>query len=431
MIENISANDLKEIYEEINSYPNKEQFVQEWNGTYAYRKVNLDFIVDFLRNIKCDGFIFSKDQEDIMFKKTFEKKLSFEEHPDFKKEYYEKIINGGQVIHLNPKRLEIISKHKRLDFDLEKALYASRDITITELTEEGLYYFKLKGYCTPDDKIAYKYDISFIPTQPGQEKKLLEVNLAEKNYVFLIHNDHRIATNITVSIEEQDLPKFVNKIYRTGLQNISEMIKNGGKLEITDEDRKKYELTGKEKEAIQNVQMSTQFEKKNDQILRENSNEQTNEIVDQLILLRSSGIELTEEQRVKIELHEKLNSEKFQQYKEHSQVRKEHQEEVRNKIAVENERKEKWHNSPENPTNKRIEELKKLKKQIQVLEQLSKIDDSLLSKEQRELLENGKIFFKMLNTNKSLEHEVDTGMNPEIRSWYQDYYSNEEEKSRK
>ena len=209
------------------------------------------------------------------------------------------------------------------------------------------------------------------------------------------------------------------------------MIKNGGKLEITDEDRKKYELTGKEKEAIQNVQMSTQFEKKNAQILRENSNEQTNEIVDQLILLRSSGIELTEEQRVKIELHEKLNSEKFQQYKEHSQVRKEHQEEVRNKIAVENERKEKWHNSPENPTNKRIEELKKLKKQIQVLEQLSKIDDSLLSKEQRELLENGKIFFKMLNTNKSLEHEVDTGMNPEIRSWYQDYYSNEEEKSRK
>ena len=50
--------------------------------------------------------------------------------------------------------------------------------------------------------------------------------------------------------------------------------------------------------------------------------------------------------------------------------------------------------------NKRIEELKHIKKQIQALENLSKIDDSLLSNEQRELIEHGNVLFEMIEKSK-------------------------------
>ena len=72
---------------------------------------------------------------------------------------------------------------------------------------------------------------------------------------------------------------------------------------------------------------------------------------------------------------------------------------------------------------------KYLRRQIQGLESLREIAPELLSDYQNNLVEKGNIFFDMFERSKEEKHEVDTGMSSEIREWYQEHYTNEENTS--
>ena len=135
------------------------------------------------------------------------------------------------------------------------------------------------------------------------------------------------------------------------------------------------------------------------------------------------------EQKNLVDIYENLYSKKFQQFKDEREVREARQQEVRQAVVKENERKEEWFNSADNPSNKRIEELKYLRRQIQGLESLREIAPELLSDYQNNLVEKGNIFFDMFERSKEEKHEVDTGMSSEIREWYQEHYTNEENTS--
>ena len=61
---------------------------------------------------------------------------------------------------------------------------------------------------------------------------------------------------------------------------------------------------------------------------------------------------------------------------------------------------------------------------------LYNIDSSILTDEQIEYLEKGKIFFDMFDKAEQEKHEVDNGMSDEMRYWYQEHYTNEEGRSK-
>ena len=58
-----------------------------------------------------------------------------------------------------------------------------------------------------------------------------------------------------------------------------------------------------------------------------------------------------------------------------------------------------------------------------MLDQLKKVNPTLLSKEQLEYLAKSQEFFEMYEKENNREHEVDTGMSEESRNWYQEHYT--------
>ena len=122
-------------------------------------------------------------------------------------------------------------------------------------------------------------------------------------------------------------------------------------------------------------------------------------------------------------IQNKLQSEEFKEFQAKREEREQKQHELQEKIAVENQAKENWQNSPEHPENLRKAELSKFKQTIEVLEQLKKVNPTLLSKEQLEYLAKSQEFFEMYEKENNREHEVDTGMSEESRNWYQEHYT--------
>ena len=122
-------------------------------------------------------------------------------------------------------------------------------------------------------------------------------------------------------------------------------------------------------------------------------------------------------------IQNKLQSEEFKEFQAKREEREQKQQELQEKIAVENQTKENWQNSPEHPENLRKAELSKFKQTIEVLDQLKKVNPTLLSKEQLEYLDKSQEFFEMYEKENNREHEVDTGMSEESRNWYQEHYT--------
>ena len=120
---------------------------------------------------------------------------------------------------------------------------------------------------------------------------------------------------------------------------------------------------------------------------------------------------------------EKLQSDKFKEFQSNKSKRLQKQNELREKIAAENVIKEEWQNSPEHPNNIRKDELNQIAKTIETLEQLRSLNPMLVSDEQLELITKYKEFLDMYNRETKREHEIDTGMSEESRSWYQNHYS--------
>lgn len=385
-----------------------------------YRTPDLDLITYFFKDVDCKEYYF-KDAE----KRFYDKKR-------FVNLYAPVIEEDGQVALLDNTQFEIISKYKRVSLNMErndpeKNLGPQVAIEMVQSTPDGIYYFAVKDHVGLG-RNGYFCDMYFYPGQ------LALLNVGVNEPFFLLSDERVVVRDKALALAEEDIAKIANKIYRNGMPYLHEIFKNGGTLEMTEEDRKYYV---EDKESIHTIQSMNSSESKVDVTTEnvsgvyERSTNTNSEVVEKLLTLRDMGIELSPEQTAMVSLHEKLNSDKFQQYKDNSEARKERQREVRNEIALENERKENWYNSPENPSNKRIEELKHMKRQIQGLETLRDIDADLLSDEQNDLVEKGNVFFEMMEEAQSQGHDVDTGMSPEIRSWYQEHYTNEENKAKK
>ena len=390
----ITKKDLQKIYEEIKEYQNGETFYSTPITKSSYRKINLDFVFDFFNGVSCDNYFLSGKEFHTSKNKQ---SLYYDKSIDFKLSNAPIIDNGGQVAHIDNSRLEIINKHKRMELNLMKSEGIPIDtIVMTEITPEGLYHFYIRSY-EINNQMNYSYCTYFIPVEPGKSEELLQTNLAKQKWVWFVPKD-QIRGNI--QIEDSDLPKLANKIYKEGLPKIQEALRNGKILEITEEDRKHYQLNEEDKKLINQIQNPQTLEKE-----------------------------------ALSDLQEKLNSEKFIAFKNGKDNRFKRQQEIRQQIKEENEKIHEWNNSEENPANirkaLREEQLNKLIKQLKAIEEFKQVAPELVTKEQLELLENGYVYLEMLNKANNEVHEIDTGMSEEIRTWYQEHYSNEENKTRK
>lgn len=257
-----------------------------------------------------------------------------------------------------------------------------------------------------------------------------------------------------VSFCRQEINMIINKIYREGLEKLAELSRNEGTLEITDEDRKFFanpDLDGKIEETKQisiqddkmeetkqidsmnyqeksSVEESSQVNSTNYQNMSSIDKDNVETNVEMLLSMKELGITLDDKQLAIIAYYQKMNSDKFRQYQADREKRKQGQMEAMEKITKENEHKEAWLNSEENPTNIREEKLSKIRKQIDLLNKIKETNMSLLSEEQKRILEKNGSFIEMLDNSKDKVNEdieglyLDTGMNPEIRNWYIDHY---------
>lgn len=137
--------------------------------------------------------------------------------------------------------------------------------------------------------------------------------------------------------------------------------------------------------------------------------------------IKASGGKLTEEQEEKLELFKR-----FEEYKSHSVDREDRQKHAREVVSQINAQKDEWLNNPNNPSNKRKEQLGKLLeesgKHAALLDTVrKKLMEDFLYDEQLDKLEKSSEFMRMMNEVSSIDKNSES-MSDEIRNWYQEYY---------
>ena len=296
--------------------------------------------------------------------------------------------------------------------------------TLAQSTDRGLYRIVLWPY-------MHECILDFFDNNTLKEHAEKSNSFDSAKYILSV--DYNIASPkheifpFKYDIQKEDFARLCNKIFREGISYAVDIVRSGGVFELTDEDKKFYE----EKEINESIQESSLNDSNVESYGISAANsipsvEKRNDVAERLQALKDAGIKLSSEQESLIILNNKINSQEFKDYKANSEARKEGQEEETAKRVEISKKREEWQNSPEHPTNKRIEELEKIKKQVKALEQFRNIDESLLTPEQKEMLNNGSIFLEMYGKAESEEHYVDTGMSQEIRDWYKDVYGEQE-----
>lgn len=376
-------------------------------------------------------------------------------------EIYSNLTENDNVTLFNDKTCMLMKKNRTVRIDLgymptsKSNLETSNgripsQMEMYEITSEGIYCFNADF----SSAVIYFMSNDTIQTYYGSEKTLDEL----KKMIVSGEKHFLMTERKTIPIDLQkhgDIAILANMVYTNGIQSILQVVKEGKKIEINSQDRKYYELTEEEKEIIQIVQsqqvseekveekaiLSTndeeriQNEKENTTKLDNISSEERTNVIEQLIALQNSGIELSSKQKSMIELYEKLNSDKFKKYKEDKDVRTKRQQEIREQIKAENERIHQWNNSPEHPANirkeQRIELLKQLREQLKAMENLRNVAPEILTPQQLEVLQTSYVFLEMMEKSNSEVHEIDTGMSPEMKEWYYEQYTSEENKSRR
>ncbi len=381
-----------------------------------YRFPDVKFIKDFLKDIYCDEYYFRDNDTRYYFPHMF-------------KDSYTPIVdNGGQIAHLDTSYFEIRSKDKRLVLNLARPNSSgfAGAIYMVQTCSEGLYSFTLFENKSASSENMFNCQLFYYPSKDlstsGRGFKIVSDDESWNAYMIrqMIYVPQK-------NLVEEDIAKIANKIYRNGLPHLHQMAINGDVFEITSEDRAYYDEIEKvlqtesidlneigNEVAVDSTASNSEIDSKMDAV------------VEKLRILKDMGFELSVEQSHLVDTYEKLHSDEFQQFKANREARELRQQEIRDGITLENERKEMWFNSPENPSNKRIQELRCMRKQIQGLADLRDIAPDLLSDYQNNLVEKGSIFFEMLDGSQSEKHEVDTGMSSEIREWYQEHYTSEE-----
>lgn len=363
------SEELYEKYLDMATYEyNGDRYPRVYYPDY-YRKLDQNTISDFYRGVYCDEFYFKTLASEFG-------KSDYNEDGVYARRYIPLINEGKQVSVLDPYRLEVISKYKRMILnnkrnDPNDNLAPEKAIEMFQSSEEGLYYFVLKDYVGIAGN-KYSYDMLFYPNESYYD--------VGGHFPFLlVYPESVVASGETLEISDEDIVRFANKVYREGLPHVCEMIRSGEKLEFTDEDRAYY-----------------------DGVYQHNDSEE---------------IEV-------LEVDDR--NERLQRFREQREMREERQEELRRIISQENENKANWYNSLDNPTNIRVEKINHLRRQVAGLNYLKEMDESLLTEEQTSLLEEGKKFLEMYDMAQEEKHERDMGMSPEIRDWYQEYYTDGE-----
>lgn len=337
-------------------------------------------------------------------------------HNEREKELKNRIVNDEEELaFLDNIQCKLISSDKEVTLSITpRPGYSNTNyprtgsdgVSMFQATEGGIYTLFLNR--TVSDT-APGYIIFYCNAALSEAADRYGLTLDEIKYKCIHGEGNNFAMNPssfntfdTTDIDKNNLAKFANSIYRKGLPAFDEHIKDEKPIaKIIDEDAF-YAPTESEQATIEEIQENLSAKNESQITISETA---------------------LEEEQAQSNLTEKLHSERFIQYKNNREEREEHQQTILRERAQENTAKEEWQNSPEHPNNKRIEELKHLKAQISALEKVREVDESLLSKEQQSLIEEGNIFLDMVDNANKEEHLVDTGMSSEMREWYQEHYS--------
>lgn len=210
-------------------------------------------------------------------------------------------------------------------------------------------------------------------------------------------------------VKKDDMFMFFNSVYKNGIAKYY----REGELRFTDEDRIAFE---EQAEALKNDEFVSEVSERNmkDLSLTEKRNF--------LASLVEAGIELTDEQQNTFNLLNKL-----EEYKSRFAEREERQREARERVSAENAEKEAWWNDPENPSNKREEQVNSLletaDKHVILLDAFEKTGmKGMLSEQQLNELEKSKEFSRMMNEVSSNGNSSEYGMDTGVREWYQEHY---------
>lgn len=211
-------------------------------------------------------------------------------------------------------------------------------------------------------------------------------------------------------------PAYCNMIYRTN--EISKLYRKLSCVPKNKSGYRKFTLNQIFKEELENNKLTIEeldyiFSGLQNSISKSTDNQETIKIIP----------DSSEMNNQTLFTNEKLQSDKFKEFQSNKSERLQKQNELREKIAVENVIKEEWQNSPEHPNNIRKDELSQIAKTIETLEQLRSLNPMLVSNEQLDLITKYKEFLDMYNCETKRKHEIDTGMSEESRSWYQNHYS--------
>ncbi len=269
-----------------------------------------------------------------------------------------------------------------------------------ELTDRGTYYFEIS---------PTKTQVGYAPnnTQWKQFSDPSQIASHQKDYLdaYLVYfpgEKRTLRNDINLTLDNNSSMLFYQSIYDFGIERI---YSNEYILAKLEEDAKQASIeiekeTPKEEDLDKNILRFQEL----------------------LTQLDSMGIEPTPEQMQQLEV-----SKRFKLFKENSAKREESQRLERERIAEDNERKEAWWSSPENPSNIHHEEIMKAleqaEKESQVLDNINETGmRSFLSAEQINSLEESKEFERMMQEATNTTNNLDNSMSPEIRSWYQNHY---------
>ena len=410
-----------------------DNHVYPLEGMLTGKKYDYSIYLDFFKGIEFDDYMFVgkiKDAFDNVIKTPNDKNKSnagfgyvidsyFDE---FNKTYRDRL--SFVVLAMNDKDKNAQFIGSTVSF-LEHYPTPGGFFRMSQFTDDGLYRIVVAPF-------THEFVLDFFDNDTIKE-------YAEKFHMSFDEAKYSLSESIEINspnnerfpfkydIQKEDFAKLCNKIFREGISYAVDIVRSGGVFELTDEDKKFYE----EKEINEAIQESSLNDSNVESYGISAANsipsvEKRNDVAERLQALKDAGIKLSSEQESLINLNNKINSQEFKDYKANSEARKKGQEEETAKRVEISKKREEWQNSPEHPTNKRIEELEKIKKQVKALEQFRNIDESLLTPEQKEMLNNGSIFLEMYDKAESEEHYVDTGMSQEIRDWYKDVYGEQE-----
>lgn len=259
---------------------------------------------------------------------------------------------------------------------------------------------------TPKSAYSFDYDIGYdeqtekSPDALKVASKLFNIGLAE--YVSNPSYRHDI-----LKIEDNERATYDLSDAEQALLSTTQ------KLDTTYEVRKKAEAKKPE-------EAKKQEEAKRPEPLFQFQEEELPLAIQALYNAKANDIELSESQERTLQIYEKLNSEKFREFKAQAQERARKQAERRKAVQEENAKKEEWLNSADNPINMRLAELKKTRNQVAALEGIK--DAGLIVPNQEQKLDNLSEFLEMFEKTSQEQHEVDTGMSDESRAWYQEHY---------